>query len=746
MIKNMSVEERQLYVTGKTLGLTKEVEEAMQKELETQLKIKNAMGLTGDGIKVVNHLLGGALGNTTEILAKSRERIDELEREGELHDGIKGKMQGFAIQMSEAGRSIKKSLNDPLTYLKAGLEFDKQTTELEKGLALSKSEAVGLRNEMSIVAAKTGDNAISAVKVQKAFMTMNAQMGIASEAMMHMAADAAIMQEKIGLSDKALGGATKSSLILGKEMGDIKLDIIESTTQMRTQTGIALDYKDIMEKTLNVTGQVNVQLGSNPKLIAEAVAQAKALGMELSQVAKVGASLLEFETSIENELKAELLTGKELNLERARALALTGDYAELAKEVAEQVGSFTEFSQMNVLQQRELATAFGMSADEMSNMLIDQEAMGKTAKELRAEGKEDIAQRLEARDAQQEFADAVMKIKGIFVDLVGGPIGALLGILTTLLKPIGYIVESFTKLVSFDFKNMSALNVVVGAIAATLLLMRARVLAINALSAQALITEKGINIEKGLGLLKDKMSNRFNKMKVFFGAQALTTETSINTQKGLGLLKDKIAIGWHKMKVFFGLAEEGSLVRQNVLQTSSNRKGIFGLLRAAGKFVLGMFSAGAKAPFPLNLALPFILGGIAGAIAASMIAKFSKGDDVISGGYGKRTLFDQDSLSVTAFNDKDTIVAGTNLHKRDAAVSLPPVPVTEIAAAQMASPPPPPSASPPGGGIDYDRLANSMSNVQVRGGDVKFDTNAYRDPNAVDGQSQNMLQAAIKHG
>ena len=159
-----------------------------------------------------------------------------------------------------------------------------------------------------------------------------------------------------------------------------------------------------------------------------------------------------------------------------------------------------------------------------------------------------------------------------------------------------------------------------------------------------------------------------------------------------------------------------------------------------------MFSAGAKAPFPLNLALPFILGGIAGAIAASMVAKFSKGDDVISGGYGKRTLFDQDSLSVTAFNDKDTIVAGTNLHKRDAAVSLPPVPVTEIAAAQMASPPPPPSASPPGGGIDYDRLANSMSNVQVRGGDVKFDTNAYRDPNAVDGQSQNMLQAAIKHG
>ena len=39
---------------------------------------------------------------------------------------------------------------------------------------------------------------------------------------------------------------------------------------------------------------------------------------------------------------------------------------------------------MNVIQQQKLAQAFGMSADELSNMLIDQEALGKTAEELRA--------------------------------------------------------------------------------------------------------------------------------------------------------------------------------------------------------------------------------------------------------------------------------------------------------------------------------------------------------------------------
>ena len=44
-------------------------------------------------------------------------------------------------------------------------------------------------------------------------------------------------------------------------------------------------------------------------------------------------------------MEAELLIGKELNLERARALALTGDHqGELAEELVDQVGSLAEFS------------------------------------------------------------------------------------------------------------------------------------------------------------------------------------------------------------------------------------------------------------------------------------------------------------------------------------------------------------------------------------------------------------------
>ena len=104
----------------------------------------------------------------------------------------------------------------------------------------------------------------------------------------------------------------------------------------------------------------------------------------------------------------------------------------------------------------------------------------------------------------------------------------------------------------------------------------------------------------------------------------------------------------------FMLKSEGSLVRQNVLQAASNRKGIIGLLRAAGKFIFGMFTAGTQAPGQLKLIMPFIMGAIAGAIAAALLAKFAKGDDVISSGYGKRTLLMPEGA--IALNDKETVL------------------------------------------------------------------------------------------
>ena len=96
----------------------------------------------------------------------------------------------------------------------------------------------------------------------------------------------------------------------------------------------------------------------------------------------------------------------------------------------------------------------------------------------------------------------------------------------------------------------------------------------------------------------------------------------------------------------------------------------------SGKRGLGMDIAKAAASIfktfaqiPFGLGIPLAIAAVIG--MGALISKFSKANDAIfeGGGYGKRALLEEGSI--TLFNDKDTILAGTKLRKADDVISAP---------------------------------------------------------------------------
>ena len=73
---------------------------------------------------------------------------------------------------------------------------------------------------------------------------------------------------------------------------------------------------------------------------------------------------------------------------------------------------------MNVIQQEALAKAMGMQSDQLADILFQQDIQNKTANELRALGKDELADRLEAQTAQEKFNASVAKLKGLLGDVV----------------------------------------------------------------------------------------------------------------------------------------------------------------------------------------------------------------------------------------------------------------------------------------------------------------------------------------
>ena len=177
----------------------------------------------------------------------------------------------------------------------------------------------------------------------------------------------------LGKQKRLLGISEADAIKLSKTFMDMTGSTFETAMNFQTVTGQMAEanglrpgdvVKDLAQNT-ETFAEFAKDGGAN---LAKAAIQARKLGMSLSTTAKIADSLLDFESSIEKEMEASLMIGKQLNFNRARALALEGDIAGAAADIAAQVGGPEALNQMNVLQRRALADSIGVSVEELSKL------------------------------------------------------------------------------------------------------------------------------------------------------------------------------------------------------------------------------------------------------------------------------------------------------------------------------------------------------------------------------------------
>ena len=368
--------------------------------------------------------------------------------------GLKGFSQEFkyAAELArEAGGGVKgiaaglKSINwkqiSAAFIIMSANNADKQTTVIAKSMMQTKFEAMQTREQFVGMANASGDAFINTDKLLEANAALGKQMGFNKVFSQDMNQTFVDLTKKIGLSEEAAGGLAKLSIATGRTLKSTEQTIAETTSRISAQNGIQLDGKDILEESGKISGQLLANFKGNPAAIAEAVAQAKVLGTTLEQTKSQASKLLDFESSIGSQLKAQLLTGESLNLERARAYALQGNQVGVAKELTAQGMNFNKFSRLNVIQQNAFAEALGLSSDQLTDQLLKQEVIGKSRSEIVALGGEEAVKRLEALSAQDKFNASVQKLSDLFGNIVGGPLGTILDILSDAVSLVGKLIS-----------------------------------------------------------------------------------------------------------------------------------------------------------------------------------------------------------------------------------------------------------------------------------------------------------------
>ena len=127
----------------------------------------------------------------------------------------------------------------------------------------------------------------------------------------------------LGMSNEEAAEFVKISQLSGQEASRTTVEFQGQIRALKERENIAISEKEVMQEIAKSSSAQRLTFRGTGKEIANAAFHAKKLGLSLKDTEAIGSSMLDFESSIANEMEAELLLGRDLNLERARSAALT---------------------------------------------------------------------------------------------------------------------------------------------------------------------------------------------------------------------------------------------------------------------------------------------------------------------------------------------------------------------------------------------------------------------------------------
>ena len=221
-----------------------------------------------------------------------------------------------------------------------------------------------------------------------------------------------------------------------------------------------LSQRKVLQEISKVSPSIAMSFGGSAEELAKAASNARLLGLNLSQVDKIADGLLEIEQSLRSEFEAEVITGKQLNLERARFFALTNDIDGLTKEIANNQEVLNSFATGTRIEQQAIADSLGLSRDEISKMLFDQQILNKLSVEeaaLKSGMSIEDAKRLTLQESINKsiakFTEALALPMEFMASLVDNA-----GILYGIMSAIGVITAvNFTKSLGSALVSMAAM-------------------------------------------------------------------------------------------------------------------------------------------------------------------------------------------------------------------------------------------------------------------------------------------------
>ena len=401
----------------------KSVERALQGESEREQfeqRRRDIASITADLTEDEKQELLDAVDRTEQLFEKEQRILAIKKGQKDLYSAIPSQIQG-AIEFGKGLVSTLKNagaaamgvgvlLAIAASAVTLFVDLDQQAESFRKNTGIAVSQMKDLNSQANRL---VGEFREIGLQAEDFFGIQEQLVGVLGDTVRvsdEIAGVQAIITKNFGATNENAAKSLQIFQSLGGVSTETAANLQLQTAELAKQAGVAPAkiFEDIANSSDTIYGLFR---GNTEELVKQAV-EARRLGTNLSDVVAVTEKLLDFESSITQELEASAFVGGQFNLTRARSLAAAGEEVEAQKEILRQIQRSGDFRQQDLFTQRALAAAAGMSVAEINRQLTVQERLNSLSADQREAAERAIEQGLDISQINEgQLNQEVQKFK-----------------------------------------------------------------------------------------------------------------------------------------------------------------------------------------------------------------------------------------------------------------------------------------------------------------------------------------------
>jgi hypothetical protein len=367
----------------------------------------------------------------------------------------------------EIGKDIASNMGDFGKYLsgtvptwkdiivkgvKMFMEFDKAGFTLRKSFGLLRGDFDVLEKNVKTLAIDLADLGVTFDGVVLATTAIGKEFNTLVASNKDLVKDVSVLSVQLGIAETESAKFLKSISGMSRSTAASQKGMIGFAKAMANAAGVPLDA--VMKDVADASDEVRIYTGSSVVNLIKGAAEARMMGTTFQKMADTAKKLLDFNTSITDEIEASVLLGTNVTFQRARELAYKKDILGANKEILK-IAKGMDFDAMDPFQAEAFAKASGKTVTELQEMVqadkelnyirmngtVEQKAqlaLMDDMKRMRDVEAKDIGKQAERSLRQQANQERINQLQNQFNQLM-----------MELAKPVMDVVEPLLKLFTF---------------------------------------------------------------------------------------------------------------------------------------------------------------------------------------------------------------------------------------------------------------------------------------------------------